>query len=413
MILVLFYKNKLKTLMAFIESTASIILLVIGAYLLFNCCYLLFFSLVSHKKAKPLQELLPLDRRFCVLIPTYRENEVILETSKAAINHAYSGDFDVFVVADGLNPETIQELKTTGVGVLEVFFEKSTKGKALAAALEALPEDAYDVVAILDVDNIMGQGFLQEVNRAFSAGYKVVQAHRTAKNIDSSFALLDACNEEINNSIYRKGHYAIGMSSALIGSGMAFDFLYLKKLLTGIGETVGEDKELDFRIVKDQEKICYLDNVFVYDEKIENAKVFTQQRTRWIAAQIEFLKKYAFEGFVQLFRSGNFEFFNKVVQAFLVPRILLIGVLGFFFLASLVLPVGPSPLFWATLLLMLSAALLIALPGKFYRNRQLWKAVVQLPYALLCMVKALFQIKKAKSSFMSTPHTAKAVSNEI
>ncbi|WP_207432151.1 glycosyltransferase [Sabulibacter ruber] len=399
--------------MKVIEIVLNVILYGIGAYLLFNCCYLLFFSLAGHKKAKPLRVFVNKYRRFCVLIPAYQADEVVLETSIAALNHAYEGDFDVFVIADGLQPETITKLEVQGVGVIEVFFEKSTKGKALSAALSELPTHKYDVAVILDVDNLMGNNFLEEVNKAFGAGYKVVQAHRTAKNMETSFAFLDACNEEINNHIYRKGHYAIGMSSALIGSGMAFSFSYLKQLLEGIGETVGEDKELDFRIVKDQEKICYLDEVFVYDEKIENAKVFTQQRTRWIAAQVEFLKKYAVEGVLQLLRLGNIEFFNKVVQAFLVPRILLIGVLGLFFLFSLIIPYGPSPIFWGILLLMLSAALLIALPARLYKSDKLGKALFQLPYALFCMVKALFQIKKAKKSFLSTPHKAKSVSPEI
>ncbi|GGK56688.1 glycosyltransferase [Rufibacter glacialis] len=388
----------------------DIVLYTIGLYLLLNCCYLLFFSLAGHKSIRPLQVTVKKNRRFCVLIPAYRENEVVLETSKAALKHQYNGNFEVYVIADGLLPETVATLRGSDVQVIEVAFERSTKGKALAAALAQIPANRFDIAAILDVDNIMGPGFLQEVNKAFGAGYRVVQAHRTAKNMDSSFAFLDACNEEINNHIYRKGHFAIGMSSALIGSGMAFGFTYLKELLKGIGETVGEDKELDFRIVRDQEKICYLDQVYVFDEKIENAKVFTQQRTRWIAAQVEFLKKYAGEGITQLVRHGNVEFFNKVVQAFLVPRVLLIGVLVLFFLSSLMLPFGPPPVFWAVLLLMLSAALLIALPARFYKSRQLGKALFQLPYALFCMVKAVFQIKKTKTSFLSTPHKVTAVS---
>jgi cellulose synthase/poly-beta-1,6-N-acetylglucosamine synthase-like glycosyltransferase len=151
----------------------------------------------------------------------------------------------------------------------------------------------------------------------------------------------------------------VGLSSALIGSGMAFEFNYLQKLLVGIGDTVGEDKEIDFRIAKDGVKICYLDKVYVYDEKIEDAQVFTQQRTRWISAQLEFLRKYSKEGLVQLFRNGNFEFFNKVLQAYLVPRMLLIGVLGLLFLLSFILPVGPPVVFWFVLLVMLAAALLI------------------------------------------------------
>jgi len=388
------------------------VLYFLGIFLLLNCLYLLFFAFAGHKKVKPLSNQIRTYRKFCVLIPAYRENVVVLESSQAALQHAYRGNFDVVVIADGLKPETIQTIRQQGAQVVEVSFEKSTKGKALAVALDQLQGQGYEVAAVLDVDNIMGMGFLEEVNRAFEAGYKVVQAHRTAKNMDTSFALLDTCNEEINNHIYRKGHFAVGLSSALIGSGMAFEFNYLRKLLMGIGDTVGEDKEIDFRISKDQVKICYLDKIYVYDEKIENAQVFTQQRTRWISAQLEFLKKYTGEGFVQLFKNGNFEFFNKVMQAYLVPRMLLIGLLGLIFLASLVIPVGPPVIFWFALLVMLAAALLISLPQRLY-NKNLWNAIIRLPYAIFCMVIALFGINKTKTSFLATPHKSQTITTKI
>ena len=384
----------------------------LGIFLLLNCLYLLFFAFAGHKKVKSISGQAKTYRKFCVLIPAYRENVVILESSQAALQHKYRGYFDVIVIADGLKPETIQTIRQQGAQVVEVSFEKSTKGKALAVALDRLQGQGYEVAAVLDVDNIMGTGFLEEVNRAFEVGYKVVQAHRTAKNMDTSFALLDTCNEEINNHIYRKGHFAVGLSSALIGSGMAFEFNYLKKLLIGIGDTVGEDKEIDFRIAKDQVKICYLDKVYVYDEKIENAQVFTQQRTRWISAQLEFLKKYTREGFVQLFKNHNFEFFNKVMQAYLVPRMLLIGVLGLLFLVSLVISVGPPVIFWLVLLVMLGAALLISLPQRLY-NKNLWNAIIRLPYAIFCMVIALFGINKTKTSFLATPHKSQTVTTKI
>jgi cellulose synthase/poly-beta-1,6-N-acetylglucosamine synthase-like glycosyltransferase len=397
--------------MMIIEFFSHTLLFAVGIYLLLNCCYLLFFAVAGHKKIIPAREEVSNKRKICVLIPAYKENVVVLDSAKDALNHAYGGDFDVFVIADGLEPATIKKLKQLGSGVIEVQFEKSTKGKALSSALDVLPSNEYDIALVLDVDNIMEKGFLEEVNRAFDSGYKVIQAHRTAKNMDTAFAFLDACNEEINNHIYRKGHYAIGLSAALIGSGMAFDYPYFKKLLSGIGETVGEDKELDFRIAKDQAKICYLDQAYVYDEKIENAQVFTQQRTRWIASQIEFLKKYAWEGLVQLFKFRNLEFFNKVVQAFLVPRVLLIGILGVFFLGSLVIPFGPPVVFWAALLGMLSAALFISLPGRLYKDKKLWEAILRLPYALLCMCLALLRINKAKASFLPTPHKAKTITS--
>jgi cellulose synthase/poly-beta-1,6-N-acetylglucosamine synthase-like glycosyltransferase len=347
-------------------------------------------------------------------MPVYREDAVILETSRAALAHEYAGVFQLVVIADGLQPATVQAMQRQGIGVVEVKFERSTKGKALLQALSVLPAQAFDIAVVLDADNVMGRGFLNEVNHAFAAGYRVVQAHRTAKNQGSAFALLDTCNEEINNHIYRKGPFAVGLSSALIGSGMAFEYGYLQRLLTGIGETVGEDKELDFRIARDQQKICYLDNVYVYDEKIENAQVFTQQRTRWLASQWEFLKKYAGEGIPALLR-GNVEFFNKVVQAFLVPRTLLLALLGLLVGASSVswllgLHVGPSPLVWAGLLATLAATLLLALPARLY-NRQVLAAVLRLPYAIWCMCLALLRIKRTKTSFLATPHQATSLVN--
>jgi cellulose synthase/poly-beta-1,6-N-acetylglucosamine synthase-like glycosyltransferase len=402
--------------MTLLLSIGSALLYTLAAYLLLNCLYLLFFAVAGHRRAQPLPAVAPgtAPRRICVLMPVYREDAVILETSRAALAHEYAGVFQLVVIADGLQPATIQTMQRQGIGVVEVKFERSTKGKALLQALAVLPAQAFDIAVVLDADNVMGKGFLNEVNHAFAAGYRVVQAHRTAKNQGSAFALLDTCNEEINNHIYRKGPFAVGLSSALIGSGMAFEYGYLQRLLTGIGETVGEDKELDFRIARDQQKICYLDNVYVYDEKIENAQVFTQQRTRWLASQWEFLKKYAGQGIPALLR-GNVEFFNKVVQAFLVPRTLLLALLGLLVGASSVgwllgLHVGPSPLVWASLLATLAATLLLALPARLY-NRQVLAAVLRLPYAIWCMCLALLRIRRTKTSFLATPHQATSLVN--
>ena len=378
----------------------------VGIFLLLNCLYLLFFSVLGHRR-RPLPPAADATlRRMAVLIPAYREDAVILDTARQAVAHAYAGPAQVIVVADGLQPTTLRTLRQLGAQVVEVTFERSTKGKALLHALNELPA-AYDVAVVLDADNLMGPGCLASINAAFGAGYRVVQTHRTAKNQGTAFAFLDACNEEINNHIYRQGPWAVGLSSALIGSGMAFDYGYLKQLLAGIGETVGEDKELDFRVARDGHKIAYLDRVYTYDEKIENAQVFTQQRTRWLASQLEFLKKYAGEGVQQLVQHGNVEFFHKALQTFLVPRTLLMGVLGLFFLASLVLPVGPPVLFWAGLLGLLAVALFGALPARLY-NRQLAQALVRLPYAIWCMCLALLRVRRTKTSFLATPHRVQA-----
>jgi len=397
--------------MEMIENIVNILFWVLGIYALFNCCYLAFFAVCglfslpkSKKEATNYQKI-------AVLFPTYQENEVIIDSVKTALKHQYHGVFEIIVIADGLQPETIATLKDLGAKVIEVFFEKSTKGKAMQFAMNQLIDEGFDIAMVLDVDNVMSDDCLHYINNAFERGKKVVQTHRTAKNMDSSFAVLDACNEEVNNQLFRKSNAILGLSPALIGSGMAFDFNYFRNLLNNIGETVGEDKKLDFMIAESGITVVYLHDVYVYDEKVANAKVFTKQRTRWIASQVEFLKKYALEGFVQLFK-GNFEFFNKTLQTFLAPRMLLLVLLFIMVIQSFFNPFGPPTMFWICLFISLCFTLVISIPLRFYTDKRLYIALLQIPRAMLGMVVALLSIGKSKKSFIVTPHSSKPVEQE-
>jgi cellulose synthase/poly-beta-1,6-N-acetylglucosamine synthase-like glycosyltransferase len=390
-------------MMTLVQNLLTGLYYLTGAYLLFNCAYILFFALAGHtKSARPVSQA-PGFRRFCILIPAYKEDAVILETAQSAMAHKYRGLFDVFVVADGLKPETVLAIKKTGARVIEVYFEKSTKGKALQTAMAAIPANVYASALVLDADNIMGQGFLEMLNNAFAEGFQVIQGHRTAKNTQTPFAFLDACNEEINNQIFRKGHQALGLSAALIGSGMAFDFLYLKKLLEDIGEVAGEDKELDFRIVRDRVHVHYLHQAYIFDEKVSHAKVFSGQRSRWISAQITSCRKHFLPSLEALFKHHNFSFFNKGLQTLLLPRILLLGALTLLLGLSCFSPNLADTIFYACLLLAAGLALLIALPRHLYR-KSLLQALLRLPAALFFMVLALCNIGKVKKSFIHTPH---------
>lgn len=386
-----------------LEWLLNFIITVCSIYLLLNCAYLLFFSLAGLNNVPLILKPASVFRKICVIIPVFKNDAVILETSRAAVQHRYNGLFDVWVLADHLQQETIDQLKTNGLTVLEVVFDKSTKGKALLHAVNKIPQNKYDIAFVLDVDNVMDKDVLSDVNNAFEAGYQVVQTHRTSKNIKNSFAFLDACNEEINNHIYRKGPANLGLSSALIGSGMAFGFQYFKKILQGIGETVGEDKELDFRVAMDNIQIGYLQNTLVFDEKIADSTAFKQQRSRWIAAQFGVLKKYT-PKIYYFIRKGNIEFVNKILQAWLLPRMLLLSALTLFLFFSFITKVGPPVVFWMMLLLILFFSLAVALPAKYYKHTLFKTAVFQLPEALLSMLIALFRIKKGQRSFLPTLH---------
>lgn len=389
--------------MELIYKIIHLLLWVLAVYLSFNCLYLVIFALAGLFPLKGVQKYPASYKKIAVLFPTYHADEVIVESVRAALVHDYKGEFETVVIADGLMPDTIEQLKVMGAEVIEVVFEKSTKGKALLYAIEKLKNRGFDIALVLDVDNLMGPHCLEAINSSFQQGHKVIQLHRTAKNLDTSFAFLDACNEEVNNQIYRKGQAVLGLSPALIGSGMAFDYSYFHSLLMNVGDTVGEDKKMDFLIASNRIKVIYLNDIFVYDEKVSSASVFTTQRTRWIASQIEFLRTYSLSGIKELFK-GNVEFFNKTVQTMLMPRILLLGLLFIMALQSFFNALGPGKGLWLTLFMSICLTLLISVPGRFYRDKRLYLAIWQIPRAMIGMVVALFSIGKLKKSNLATPH---------
>lgn len=378
-------------------------------YLTIQVAYLLFFSVVgkiakatSFPKANTL-------RKIRIFIPGYKEDAVIIATAKNAISQNYpSGLFEVVIIADSFSQATLDTLRSLPVKIVEVSFENSTKGKALNKAIAATVNEPVDLVVILDADNHMAPGFLHAVNNAFEQGYQVVQGHRTAKNFQTSFAFLDACIEEINNHYFRRGHVAVGLPAALIGSGMAFDWQLFVSMLQDIGETSGEDKEFEFRLLRQRKKMAFLDGEFVYDEKVASSEVFSKQRSRWLAIQVEFFKKYFVEGWIQLLK-GNIGFFNKVFQTYLFPRVLLIATLFLWLLWSIIF----SPQFlWISIGLIagLAISLLLGIPARWF-NKQFLIALLQIPGALLSMIKAMLQMGKARKQFIHTPHGEAALEN--
>lgn len=372
------------------------------AYFTIQVGYLLFFSLAGKLvKATTFATAKKL-RRIRIFVPAYKEDAVIIATAKNAISQNYPSILlEVVIIADSFSEATLNTLRSLPIKLVEVSFKNSTKGKALQKAIEATINDPVDIVLVLDADNHMAPGFLHAVNNAFEQGYEVVQGHRTAKNFQTSFAFLDACIEEINNHYFRRGHAAVGLPSALIGSGMAFDWNLFVSMLQDIGETSGEDKEFEFRLLRQRKKMAFLDGAFVYDEKVASSEVFSNQRSRWLAIQVEFFKKYFVEGWVQLFK-GNIGFFNKVFQTYLFPRVLLIATLFLWLVWALVF----SPqfvLFSVGLITALAVSLLLGIPGRWY-NKQLLVALFQIPGALFSMITAIMHMGKARKTFIHTPH---------
>jgi cellulose synthase/poly-beta-1,6-N-acetylglucosamine synthase-like glycosyltransferase len=386
---------------------------VVYSYFALASIYVLIFAIGSIFKKKQILVTASRLRKVAVLIPGYKEDNVIVDVAEKALIQNYPAEkFDVVIIADSFQPETIANLKKLPIKLIEVSFDKSTKSKALNKAMSILPTD-YEIALILDADNVMEPDFVSKINDAFDAGFTVVQGHRVAKNTNTSFAVLDAVSEELNNSIFRKGHRMLGLSSALIGSGMAFDYAQFKQRMTEIHAIGGFDKELELTLLRDGYTIEYLNDALVYDEKVQKVEVFENQRKRWLSAQFIYFGRFFFSGVKHLLLNGNIDFFDKVYQMVSPPRVLLLGITtiitAFYIVIQLAFPentiLSISSECWFSVFGSVVVAFLLSIPSKFY-NKQTFKALLTLPKAFISMFLSLFKLKGANKKFIHTQHGA-------
>jgi len=356
-----------------------------------------FFSVLGKKKRYPLAKK---HDKFLILVPAYKEDKVILQTVESILEQEYpENKMDVVVISDRMENATNLILSEMPVILLEINPEQSTKAYALNYAMDNLAKNDYGVVVILDADNVIGANYISDINDAFYSGASALQTHRTAKNLDSDMAILDAMSEEINNSIFRKGHVKIGLSSALIGSGMAFEY---KWFCENVGKltSAGEDKELEILLLKEGIFIDFLDYVFVYDEKVKKEAVFYNQRRRWLSAQFSSLfngLKYVPKALLNL----NLDYLDKIFQWILLPKIVLLGMISIIIIITTIISIELSFKWWA-LLLLLMTSFMLALPGFLITAKNIG-VIKKLPLLFLLMFINLFRTKGTENKFIHTP----------
>lgn len=372
-------------------------------YLFFSVGYLVLFAVASLFAVK--KDLLATDRRhrFLVLIPSYKEDKVIGDTVQAALSQQYPQEyFRVMVISDQMSESTNDHLRSMGAEVLEIHYEESSKALALQSAIRSCQSDApSDYVVILDADNIIASDYLEQVNRyTQQTQCKVLQTHRTAKNLNTSTAILDAAIEEMNNSIFRLGHVQLGFSSALIGSGMVMDYTWFAENIFHT-HSAGEDKELEELLLRQHIHIHYADSIRVLDEKVQQKEAMGKQRKRWIATQF-FLAGLMWKRVPQAILKGNGDYLLKAFQSIIPPRSILMALLFMLAILTTLIPFLSCEKWWV-LLIALLAGMYIAIPTSM-RNKQLYQALKEVPYFVCSMVVNLFRSKGASKKFIHTSH---------
>jgi len=336
--------------------------------------------------------------RFIVLIPSYKQDDNIEQTVKSVLGQTYPQRlFDVTVISDHQKEITNFRLAQYPITLLTPNFKSSTKARSLQLAINNLPQfKIYDIVIVLDAGSLVEPEFLEQMNDAYEvAGTKAIQAHRLSKNRDTAIANLDAIFEEINNSIFRRGHITLGISAATSGSGTAYDFKWFASNIMNV-KTAWEDKEIESMLMRQHIFVDYFDNIHVYDEKKRATQEFNEQRGRWASTQLHSI--------VSIIRylpaaliNKRYDLVDKILQWMLMPRTIMMGIIA---IMSVILPFIYLSLAikWWILFAFVMFILAIAVPD--YLVDKNWdKSFLKAPFIMIGSIFNITKLFRRKKKF--------------
>jgi cellulose synthase/poly-beta-1,6-N-acetylglucosamine synthase-like glycosyltransferase len=356
------------------------------------------------------------DFDFGCIITAYRNAEISKPLIQSLLSQKHQ-NLHVYLVADDCDVQGFG-FSSPKFTLLRPAMPLNLKAKSIIHAVEHFCR-SHDFIAIFDADNLAHPEFFTEVNRYANAGYLAIQGRRTAKNLNTTYAAMDALGEFYKNYIERYVTYLLGSSAVISGSGMAVEakqyIAYLHSPEIERGKTqwkkmLQEDKILQNFLLRQNQRIAYAWDAICYDEKVTTAQAVETQRSRWLFSYFQNLPNslgILRRGLLGL--SWNQIYFGLVTLA--PPLFILLAAAIALCLVGLLVQVqvglallGGVVVFAGTILWTLH---LSKVP------EQVWKSIWNLPLFILRQMTALLKIKDPNKNFKHTEHSAVVEVNEV
>ena len=334
------------------------------------------------------------------IIVTAFEQTGMLPSVISSILHLNYSNFLIYVVADNCDISGLT-FDDTRVVILRPPEILASNIKSHFYAINHFKRN-HDRLTIIDSDNLVDPKYLTEFDTYFDAGFLAVQGKREPKNLNTTYARLDAARDIYYHYYDGQILFRIGSSATLAGSGMAFTVkLYLDCLEQVDISGAGFDKVLQAAILNRGHRIAYAPNAVVYDEKTSRPDQLVKQRARWINTWFKYFKF----GFY-LLAQGVLKFDrNRFVFGLVLLRpplflFLVMSVLCLFinvFISSLAVGI------WLLGLLLFVSGFFIALLNT-PTDPRIFRSLINIPQFIFYQLLSLLKVRKANSHSLTTQH---------
>lgn len=226
--------------------------------------------------------------KFAILIPARDESAVIEGLLKSIVKQNYPKDsYDIYIAVEDIHDKTCEIAKKYNAHIyVKQDFTKKGKGYILEELTNHIfsnfDDRNYDAFIIVDADNILTDGFIAEMNKAYDCGYQIAVGKRNSKNWNDGW--IAACTAITFVKFSRFQNFAKtlkGRVAMLAGTGFYIDYSIVKK--NGWQwHSLTEDNELTIVSALNKYKSGYVDDAVFLDEQPTDFKTSLYQRQRWI-----------------------------------------------------------------------------------------------------------------------------------
>lgn len=255
----------------------------------------------------------PFDKRFAVLISARNEENVVGPLIDSIQSQTYpSSMVDIWLVADNCTDDTAGLARSKGCHVVErQDAERVGKGYALSYLLEGIISQGYakqyDAYFVFDADNRLDRHYIEEMNKAFQSGFRILTSYRNSLNFSDNWVSSGSALWFIRESRFlNSSRMVFGSSCHVGGTGFMFSREVMERNNGWKFHLLTEDLEFTMDSVLHGDRIGYCGTAILYDEQPVTFKQSWRQRLRWSKGFLQVFRYYGPALISRAFRERDF-----------------------------------------------------------------------------------------------------------
>lgn len=266
--------------------------------------------------------------RFAILIAARNEQSVICQLISSIKKQKYPEElYDIYVIADNCTDETAKRAQDAGA---TVFSRNDTshigKGYALNFGFKGIVKlgkfSEYDGFFVFDADNLLDENYIEEMNKVFDSGYRIVTSYRNSKNYDTNWISAGSSLWFLREAKFiNSSRMLLGLSCAVSGTGFLVSREIIERNQGWKYYLLTEDIEFSIDSVIRDEKIGYAENAVLYDEQPYTFEQSWNQRIRWAKGFFQVFAAYGAQLVRAIFKNRSFSAYDMLMT--IMPAMLL------------------------------------------------------------------------------------------